>query len=927
MRLFPALLLVYLVRAHKRLCESGGSCRQCADSRYSYYRCVQQEDCFLGELCDRGFCCPIIRPIVGLQNETPSITQRTARDPSVTVVNSTANTEDLCPDGSDWTRHCRLDDECNTNMEMCAEGKCCATCARQRRLFLDKFAQNELLGLAIPQCEHDGRWYRKRQCLAGTEACWCVTPLGRRFLGGGADCETRRRKQENLALKAVKLRDELIRGKVCEEYRDGDCPSSSVGNATVEMPCLCDSDCPKTWKCCEHSKRLICLAPVSPIQPMTLICAANEQFSACHSPCQPSCDDPTLAPCPPPTCTPGCHCQPGFIRADGSPRSACVPRAACAMYDATTRCLDERRQYHSCGSACPISCATRNAPRCQESCVSGCFCRIPYVLENGNDPLHSRCILPSQCPLINPTIRQSPLLPAISPVQNKKTLIEFYPTPGAATVLPDTNHCSDPLKNYLNCGTKCPVGCNDLNPSTTCSLACVSGCFCRSPYILLDAKDPQSSCVLPLHCPRTTSPTGTCARSCTNPLGRCEAGLCSAGCVCREPYVLQDPMDPSSRCVLPSECERKCNDPLKEFIVCGSSCPVGCDNRRPQSCTPCESGCFCKNGLVFLNSTDWRNSDCVRFDECPDFTQEKSEQTTVESITTISESANTDEKGLVISNLSGIAVVTEVSTVCPAVTLDVGGRSCATDADCPDEQRCCRPVILSLAVNPQRCTCPDPNAIWTACGSLCPEYCGQPGVPHCSSTCNPGCHCAPGYVKSRNDVTAPCVPQTQCQNITSAITNSDEPRATMKEIPVTPKDPFSDQQLATANLIPSQKLVSGRFSFTQISASNLRISGVLSGLPRGEHAVLIHQFGDLSDGCSHLGPPFIFKGGMGTPSLGDVVVDDSSTATFDRVVDWPITDVVGRSIAIYRLSTTEYSLHNKNETPLACGTIGLTAFT
>ncbi|VDO78220.1 unnamed protein product [Haemonchus placei] len=352
----------------------------------------------------------------------------------------------------------------------------------------------------------------------------------------------------------------------------------------------------------------------------------------------------------------------------------------------------------------------------------------------------------------------------------------------------------------------------------------------------------------------------------------------------------------------------------QEFIVCGSSCPVGCDNRRPQSCTPCESGCFCKNGLVFLNSTDWRNSDCVRFDECPDFTQEKSEQTTVESITTMSESANTDEKGLVISKTRLGAIGrprshsrSTVSTVCPAVTLDVGGRSCATDADCPDEQRCCRPVILSLAVNPQRCTCPDPNAIWTACGSLCPEYCGQPGVPHCSSTCNPGCHCAPGYVKSRNDVTAPCVPQKLiCLGffccirrnfiISIASANSDEPRATMKEIPVTPKDPFSDQQLATANLIPSQKLVSGRFSFTQISASNLRISGEQTGLPRGEHAVLIHHFGDLSDGCSHLGPPFIFKG------LFEIFnsVDDSSTATFDRVVDWPITDVVGRSIAIYR---------------------------
>ncbi|KAK5973679.1 Copper/zinc superoxide dismutase [Trichostrongylus colubriformis] len=148
----------------------------------------------------------------------------------------------------------------------------------------------------------------------------------------------------------------------------------------------------------------------------------------------------------------------------------------------------------------------------------------------------------------------------------------------------------------------------------------------------------------------------------------------------------------------------------------------------------------------------------------------------------------------------------------------------------------------------------------------------------------------------------------------------------MKEIPVAPKDPFLDQQLATANLIPSQKPVGGRFSFTQISANNLRINGVLSGLPRGEHAVLIHQFGDLSDGCTHLGPPFLFKGDMGTPSLGDVVVDESSMATFDRVVDWPISEVVGRSIAIYRVSTTEYSMHSEKETPLACGTIGLTAF-
>ncbi|KAE9417506.1 hypothetical protein Angca_009341, partial [Angiostrongylus cantonensis] len=616
----------------------------------------------------------------------------------------------------------------------------------------------------------------------------------------------------------------------------------------------------------------------------------------------------------------------GFIRADGSARSACVPRAACAMYDVSRRCVDERRQYHSCGSACPVSCDNRNSPRCHESCVSGCFCRIPYVLENGNDPLHSRCILPSQCPLVTLSSRESPSGSIRSgvPVSNKviiqKTVIlpatqkrewirkptgEIYPTPGTATLLPDTKQCSDPLKNYLNCGTSCPVGCNDLTPSTTCSLACVSGCFCRSPYILMDAKDPQSGCVLPMHCPRSSSPTGSCAdprkvwtscgalgcaRSCTNPLGRCEAGLCSPGCVCREPYVLQDPMDPSSRCVLPSECSRKCNDPLKEFVVCGSSCPVGCDNRRPQSCTPCESGCFCKNGLVFQNSSNWRNSVCVRPDECADFTHEEILAPTSLSTTTVvtlesAQFSTTNENGLMISKLP---------RQCPSTTVDIGGRPCVADSDCPTDQHCCRSLILSLGVNPQRCACADPNAVWSACGSLCPEYCGQSAVPHCSSTCNPGCQCAHGFVRARNDVTAPCVLRTSCPNIT------------------------------TANLVPAQKSVTGRFSFTQISANNLRISGMLTGLPRGEHAVLIHQFGDLSDGCSRLGPPFPFKKGLGTPPLGDVIVDDSHSASFVRVVDWPIADVVGRSIAIYRLSTAE--LHAQNEPPLACGTIGLTAF-
>ncbi|KHJ93140.1 WAP-type 'four-disulfide core [Oesophagostomum dentatum] len=190
----------------------------------------------------------------------PRALPKPSRDKPLTTESSPTDADELCPDGSVWTKRCRQEGDCNTAKEVCAEGKCCATCARQRRAFLDNSAQSELVGLAIPQCEADGRYYRMRQCLAGTEACWCVTPLGRRIVGGGPDCETRRRMQENIALKAVKLRDELKRGKICDEYREGDCPDELSNNSTVHS-CLCDSDCPSGQKCCHHRRGLTCQMP------------------------------------------------------------------------------------------------------------------------------------------------------------------------------------------------------------------------------------------------------------------------------------------------------------------------------------------------------------------------------------------------------------------------------------------------------------------------------------------------------------------------------------------------------------------------------------------------------------------------------------------------------------------------------------------
>ncbi|KAF1752083.1 hypothetical protein GCK72_018637 [Caenorhabditis remanei] len=882
----------------------------------------------------------------------------------------------------------------------------------RRRALLDELRSLEIVGQAIPLCEDSGLAWRRRQCLAGTEVCWCVTRYGRRLTGKESKdekgCETVRRKQENLALKAAALlREQKEREETCKSVSPGECPLPLNTSITTLTRCLCDSECEAGTKCCPGSitnpNYHACLPSLTKIMnepisneinpTISMVCGANEQYSACYSSCQPSCQDPSTPACPAPGCQQGCICLPGYIRRDSSPRSACVPRALCQAYDLTIRCADERRQYQTCGSACPISCATRNQPRCNERCVTGCFCKIPFILENADDPLHSRCILPSECPEIptpapeiveqfvqrNPqmvgtfgntniqypttprTTQSPPTLPTVSTTRSFGTT----PHQKLPTLIPE-QHCEHPLKNYQSCGSKCPASCDrplSQAASLDCALSCEPGCFCRLPYVLADSKDPNSTCILPQLCPRKSIPPSTaslpatqscpdprkewsqcgalhCSRSCTNPLGRCGAGQCFAGCVCRQPYVLLHPNDPTSRCVLPAECDRGCEDETKEFMTCGSSCPMGCDNRHPKNCAPCQTGCFCKNGLVFENSATWHTSKCIRIDECP-----AEEETTTEPTTTITVSTTPDTtlppattviaqlaetRGHTFSSDSDLLALkpTVSQSECPATTFDVGGRGCNSDMDCPVEQRCCRPMIVSLGVNPQRCVCPDKHAVWSSCGTLCPEYCGQPSIPVCSGTCSAGCHCAPGFVRARNDVTAPCVPRESClSSLGSTTTNRmrispvaasmDEPMrfATIREI--TPHDPWMDDVIAVAILLTREGTQIGRFTFSQLTTTALRIHGEVYTLPLGRHAVVLHQFGDSSEGCSRVGAPFSKSL---SPSLGDI----TETGKFDRIVDWPVADVVGRAVVIYSFSTSEWSLRTHfGEKPLACGTIGI----
>ncbi|GMT08760.1 hypothetical protein PFISCL1PPCAC_57, partial [Pristionchus fissidentatus] len=596
-------------------CELSGQCRNCGDGRYSYYRCTSQTDCFPGENCGgNGFCCPNSATFPIVQSSFQTDVTATTAIPATVIANPL---DAKCPDGHTPDSACKRSEDCQER-HLCVEGKCCAECSLRREQFLRDLPSNDIGDVMLPQCETSGRLYRPRQCTPSSSRCRCVSAFGRPLphLSPFSACSDRRRKETDLFLSSpAKLRDELasMMAEICADDtpKKGLCPAAEgqekAGEGKAKAACQCDAECPAAMKCCdkectkpakrEHQLTVTFCTTSLSLHNNALICLSSEHYVSCYSACEPSCLDMSALPCPALNCAGGCQCRPGFVRRDASPRSPCVPRQLCPAFDASSNCADPRRQYLTCGSACPISCDSRNSPRCIERCVSGCFCRIPYILENETDPLHSRCILPAECPLSPP--------PPLSPLPPGPVTI-IHTTPMMPMPTPMTgNRCSDPLKNFLTCGSSCPRSCPNIQPA--CASNCSQGCFCRSPYVLLNG--PDSACILPQLCPPPENSRRTCAdprmewsecganecaSSCRRPHGGCLSGKCQSGCVCREPYVLSDDANP--RCVLPAECAN-CEDPNKEFLRCGSSCPVGCDNPSPRSCTPCRAGCFCKNGM------------------------------------------------------------------------------------------------------------------------------------------------------------------------------------------------------------------------------------------------------------------------------------------------------------------------------------------
>lgn len=58
----------------------------------------------------------------------------------------------------------------------------CLAC-RQRRLQVLRELETflNIYGAYVPQCSGDGRYYDNKQCMSGTNECWCVTKYGERI--------------------------------------------------------------------------------------------------------------------------------------------------------------------------------------------------------------------------------------------------------------------------------------------------------------------------------------------------------------------------------------------------------------------------------------------------------------------------------------------------------------------------------------------------------------------------------------------------------------------------------------------------------------------------------------------------------------------------------------------------------------------------
>ncbi|GFY60956.1 zonadhesin [Trichonephila inaurata madagascariensis] len=377
-------------------------------------------------------------------------------------------------------------------------------------------------------------------------------------------------------------------------------------------------------------------------------CGEDEKYYKCSPSCGGTCDTYRLRPVLDCACVPGCWCHEGYVKQrDGK----CVLEADCPADETTRDSCRSNEVYNQCGSACPPTCSDRGENQiCTLQCVAGCFCKEGLVRDDEGE-----CVKPKDCPQST----QEPQGPGGSTETCKKN--EEYLPCGSAC--PPT--CSNSGKNEI-CTTQCVSGCfckkgflrNDQGecvrpeecsgdgngPSKECGKdeiyydecapsctgtcdtykrknmhcpRCRPGCWCKKGFV----KNKNGNCIPISKCPSGTKMPHpcpekqqhyecipSCKRTCmtyNSSSAFCAKEACLKGCFCKEGYV----MNKEGECVRPEKCPTRCPFNQK-YWECMPSCQNQCN--PPDACAAvCQSGCFCKEGLVLRE-----DGKCVRKELC-----------------------------------------------------------------------------------------------------------------------------------------------------------------------------------------------------------------------------------------------------------------------------------------------------------------------
>ncbi|XP_064488535.1 mucin-6-like [Ornithodoros turicata] len=424
-------------------------------------------------------------------------------------------------------------------------------------------------------------------------------------------------------------------------------------------------------------------------------CRASDDFSEyqeCGTACPLICGKPVHEACIR-MCVSGCFCSPGYIRT--SKVGPCVPIDTCPPE------CGPYAHYTTCASNCPAVCGEEPVV-CSQDCLlqrGGCDCDEGYILS----PDRSRCISDEECRCLRPrhcVLQQRKQMAA----EKQQTLKLGVTAKGSGWVQRNKEKCryclrEDMLVPALLLAAPALVGILGLDVHAA-----------LGPTLLCGVnEEPGNSCFYPeQYCQRSEDMIPTL-----------ETRTCRL-CVCKNGYLRNS----IGECVSQADCNRCRSQSNKEFLLCGSACPLVCGRPVPQSCTEqCVSGCFCRPGYI----SDLRSGLCKRVQDCPPQCGDKERFSMCPSS---------------CPNYCNATAPDGCVDRCdrPGCVCDYGYLRNRVENRCVPRDRC--------PLNNKPPPCCGKNEVYLADGgTACPPVCDEPFPRYCTAIAVIGCFCRNGYIR------------------------------------------------------------------------------------------------------------------------------------------------------------------------------------